>query len=472
MAVSAEHLATIKTLPSLIKYLRDELDWPIEADNFEDLTFDYEPEELGLDAKDAVKIKEIKQLRPFENNQPWGIFWINFEKKRLPVVLLRRILAHLAIKKRPSARRGDRPAWHPHDLLFMSAYGEDLDRAITFAHFWQDPESPGDLAVLKVLGWDGSDTVLHLADAHRTLTEKLQWPEDPSDTKSWRNRWAKAFTLRHLEVISTTQELVEELARLAIAIRKRANTILAREAEKGPMRRLHAAFKTALIHDLSEDDFADVIAQTISYGLLAAKFSRPAGISVQNLLDMVPPTNPFLRELLGMFLNVAGHRDMFDFDELGIQDVVELLNHAQTDAVKVDFGNRTRNEDPVIHFYEHFLTAYDKKKKVQRGVFYTPQPVVSYIVRSIHELLQTEFGIEDGLASTITWGEMADRNTDLKIPDGAKPEDYFVTILDPATGTATFLVEVIEVIFTQLQNKWKKSGPESMPPLPRPGWPV
>lgn len=80
MAVSVEHLATIKTLPSLIKYLRDELDWPIDADNFEDLTFDYEPEELGLAPQDAVKIKEIKQLRPFENGQPWGIFWINFEK--------------------------------------------------------------------------------------------------------------------------------------------------------------------------------------------------------------------------------------------------------------------------------------------------------------------------------------------------------------------------------------------------------
>ena len=76
------------------------------------------------------------------------------------------------------------------------------------------------------------------------------------------------------------------------------------------------------------------------------------------------------------------------------------------DAVLRDFGNRTRGEDPVIHFYEEFLKAYDKKLKVQRGVFYTPQPVVSYIVRSVHELLQTEFGLIDGLADTTTWGEM------------------------------------------------------------------
>ncbi len=79
-------------------------------------------------------------------------------------------------------------------------------------------------------------------------------------------------------------------------------------------------------------------------------------------------------------------------------------------------ATRTRGEDPVIHFYEHFLAAYDKKLKVQRGVFYTPQPVVSYIVRSVHELLQTEFGLEDGLAATVTWGEMAQKQPGPEMP--------------------------------------------------------
>ena len=216
-----ERLRSIKTLPQLVAYLRVDLGWPIESDDIEDVTFDYDPEELGFDAESAVKFKEIKQIRPLETHQPWGIFWINFEKKRLPVVMLRRILANLAIKKRASARRDDRPAWHPHDLLFISAYGEDHDRAITFAHFWQDPQSTGDLPVLKVLGWDDGDTVLHLADAHHTLVQKLRWPDDPADAEAWRERWASAFTLGHREVITTTQELVEELARLAVAIRKR-----------------------------------------------------------------------------------------------------------------------------------------------------------------------------------------------------------------------------------------------------------
>jgi predicted helicase len=471
-----DRLRSIKTLPSLIAYLRDELDWPIEADDTEDVTFDYAPEELGFDKADAVHIKEIKQLRPLDAKQPWGIFWVNLEKKRLPVVMLRRILANLVLKKRAAANKASQRAWHLNDLLFISAYGEETDRAITFAHFSQDADSTGDLPILKVLGWDDGDTVMHLADAHRTLAEKLRWPAPPANVDAWRHQWSSAFTLRHREVITTTTELVEELARLADATRRRARTILARESERGPLRRLYAAFKTALIHDLTEDDFADLIAQTISYGLLIARFSR-AIISAQNLVDMVPATNPFLRELLQTFLALAGRKSAFDFDELGIQDVVEVLNRSNADAVKADFGNRTRGEDPVIHFYEHFLAAYDRQKKIQRGVFYTPQPAVSYIVRGAHELLQTEFGIEDGLASTITWGDMLKKHPDLKLPkirvpkagkaEGEEvdisPDEFFVMILDIATGTATFPVEVIEVIFQHLQAKWAKHGLQGMP---------
>lgn len=472
-----DQLRSLKTLSQLIAYLRDELDWPVDQDAVEDdVTYDYTAEELGFDESTAVHIKEIKQLRPLDSRQPWGVFWVNFEKKRLPVVMLRRILGHLVLKKRADPKKASQRAWHQHDLLFISAYGEESDRAITFAHFSQPPDSPGDLPILKVLGWDDGDTVLHLVDAHRTLAEKLHWPAKPTDVEAWRAQWSSAFTLRHRQVITTTQELVEELARLADATRRRARTILAQESERGPLRRLYGAFKSALIHDLTQDDFADVIAQTISYGLLIARFSRTA-ISAQNLVDMVPATNPFLRELLGTFLALAGRQSAFDFDELGIQDVVEVLNCANADAVKADFGNRTRDEDPVIHFYEHFLAAYDRKKKIQRGVFYTPQPVVSYIVRGVHESLQTVFGIEDGLASTITWGEMLKKNPDFKLPkirvpkagkaEGAEvdisPDEFFVLVLDIATGTGTFLVETIEIIFQHLQAKWAKHGLQGMP---------
>jgi len=100
-----DELRSIKSFPSLIKYLRDELGWPVDSDNVEELTFEYSADELGLDTKHAAKIKEIKQLRPLEDNQPWGIFWVSFEKKKLPMVVLRRILGNLVIKNRATAVR-------------------------------------------------------------------------------------------------------------------------------------------------------------------------------------------------------------------------------------------------------------------------------------------------------------------------------------------------------------------------------
>ena len=104
-------LLKVNDFESLIEYLRDELDWDFQAEDIEDLTFDYEPEELGLDEATAAKIDGIKQLRPLTNNQTWGIFYIDFEPKKLPIVALRRILGKLVIKRRTSANQSDRAAW-------------------------------------------------------------------------------------------------------------------------------------------------------------------------------------------------------------------------------------------------------------------------------------------------------------------------------------------------------------------------
>lgn len=107
-----------------------------------------------------------------------------------------------------------------------------------------------------------------------------------------------------------------------------------------------------------------------------------------------------------------------------------------------------------IHFYEPFLAAYDKDLKNKRGVFFTPRPVVSYIVRTVHEMLQKEFGLEDGLASTDTWGDVAKRVAGFKLPDGTKASDAFVRVLDPATGTGTFIYECIGVIEQTMKDRW------------------
>lgn len=460
-------LARIHRFDQLIRYLRDEMGWPIASDDFEELTFDYTAEELGINAESAAKIQEIKRLRPLSAQQPWGIFFVKFEPKNLPVVALRRILSQVALKKRASANAVDRAGWAADDLLFVSNYGQDGERKISFAHFAR-PSSRDDLPTLKVLGWDNQDTPLHLDAIAKELTENLAWPQDENDADAWRQRWRSAFTLGHREVITTAERLSIRLAELAGAIRDRIRSAIAIESPRGPLTRLMRAFRESLVHDLDAEGFADMYAQTISYGLLSSRIADPTKKTADDFAAHMR-TSPFLRELMQTFLKVGGRMSKsdsagIDFDELGVADVVELLDGANMEAVLRDFGDRNRQEDPVIHFFEGFLQAYDRRIRKDRGVFYTPQPVVSYIVRSVHELLQTEFGLADGLADTTTWGEMQKKHPGLKLPPltdspqetrTISPEEPFVQILDPATGTATFLVEAIDVIYRTLEAKWK-----------------
>ena len=454
-------LASIKRFDQLIAYLRNEMGWPIDGGDFEELTFEYTPEELGIDTKNAAKIQEIKRLRPLVPNQPWGIFFVKFEPRKLPVVALRRILSQVALKKRASANSAERTAWAKDDLLFISNYGVGDERQISFAHF-STPTNGHDLPTLKVLGWDNRNTALHLDAVATELTEHLAWPKNDGDANAWREQWRAAFTRRHREVITTSRELAVRLAKLARTIRDRIKTAIAIETQHGPLNKLMKAFQTALVHDLDANGFADMYAQTIAYGLLSARIADPHKKTVDDFASHMR-TNPFLRDLMEMFLKVGGRHNEpgaegIDFDELGVAEVVELLDNANMEAVVRDFGDRNPREDPVIHFYELFLKEYDAEKRMQRGVFYTPRPIVSYIVRSVHTLLRSEFKLKDGLADTATWGEMAERREGLSIPDAISPGQGFVQILDPATGTGTFLVEAIDLIHKTLVAKWKAQG--------------
>ncbi|NLW84397.1 MAG: DNA methyltransferase [Phycisphaerae bacterium] len=467
--LTADQLRQIKDYPALIEFLRDELDWPLEAEDIDDLSFDYEPEELGLTGDVAVKINFIKQLRPLKDNQPWGIFYIDFEPKTLPVVVLRRILQKLVIKKRASANDPESRMWRMSDLLFINAFGLEDDRAITFAHFNQpDPDT---LPTLKVIGWDGQDTPLHL---DRCLGELSHLRFDPDlDGSQWRDQWSRAFRTGLYHSIRTSKLLATTLAQLAQHIRRNACQILSYEKSDGPFHTMMAKFKQALIHDLSEDDFSDMYAQTIAYGLLyTAIRSHVSGeasrLSSEQVQQLVLPTNPFLKEVMEGFFNIGSRKwdantekiTGIDFDELGINEIITALKDEKTDfdAILRDFGNKNPNEDPVIHFYELFLKEYDALKRKSRGVYYTPQPVVSFIGRSVHEVLKRDFGLAFGLADTSTWGQMIAKNPDITLPDGVSKDDFFVQILDPATGTGTFLVETIDLIYTTMTAEWQQHG--------------
>ncbi len=454
-------LKSVNDFDSLLIYLRDELDWPVDDYGFDDLTFQCTATELGLDEQSAAKVTEIRRLRPLNDEQPWGIFFLELEPKRLPVVALRRLLFKMTLKKRDAFNRSDSPAWHADDILFISRTGESNERHLTFAHFAANPEK-ADLPVLKMLGWDASDTVLRLDHVAEVLKEKLVWPENPSDPDQWRKQWRDAFTLRHREQITTAKEMASRLAEMARGIRGAIREVLAVEGESGPLTRIMDAFRESLVHDLDSEQFADTYAQTITYGLLSARITDPTKNTLDDLaLHM--QTNPFLKELMESFFHVGGRKISekgvgLDFDELGVSNVIELLDDANMKAVVRDFGRNNQQADPVIHFFEGFLQEYDSSIRKDRGVFYTPRPVVSFIVRSVDELLRTEFGLEDGLADNATWGEMAARIDDLEIPEGATAEQNFVQILDPATGTGTFLVEVIDLVHKTMIAKWQSAG--------------
>ncbi len=458
---AANSFRSIREFSELVNYLGDELDWPIETDNFEEMTFEYSAAELGLDEKTAPKFLEIRRLRPLDKNQPWGIFFIRFDDNKLPVVALRRLLSKLVLNKRSTSNSGDRASWHESDLLLISQTGSLGAKSISFAHFASNPEKT-DLPILKVLGWDDDDTGLKIDYVIETLREKLIWPDNPTDSDAWRAQWRDAFTLKNREVIQSSKEMAERLGQLALAVRTRLREVLAIESEEGPIHKLMSVFKQNLISDLDAGSFSDMYAQTIAYGLLSARIINPKANTADAAHTQIPITNPFLKDLMETFLSVGGRNHSsgvsLDFDELGINEVVDLLDNTNMEAVLRDFGDRNQKEDPVMHFFEGFLQEYDSKIRKERGVFYTPQPVVSFIVRSVDEQLRTEFGLEDGLADTTTWGELVERTADVEIPEGTSPDQAFVQILDPATGTGTFPVEVIDLIYKTMTAKWQKQG--------------
>ena len=467
-------LQQVKNFEKLLQYLETELGWPVEGREIDDIAFPFDLEtDLGLDKKEVAKVRHVYRLKKMHKKQPFGIFFVDFEGKKMPVSVLKRILRTLALRRRANAKAADQLAWDVEDLIFISAVGEEKDasREISFAHFRKEPDNRH---VLKVLAWDGGDTPLKMDHLDEVLHENLRFPDDVSDVEAWRKSWTAAFRTGVRQNIRRSEELAQALAALAMRINKEALSLIKKESANGPLKTLHAGFKDALIHDLTEEAFTDCYAQTITYGLLTAAITKVNQAGVKDLtstsvLEMVPSTNPFLKDILSSFLEAGGRGQKgIDFDDLGVQDVIDLLRAESTDLPNIlrDFGNLTQDEDPVIHFYETFLKIYNKDERVKRGAFYTPRPVVSYIVRSVDELLRKEFGLEDGLADTTTWGEMIKRNPAIKLPPltdtpgekkTIKETEPFVQILDPATGTATFLVEVINIIEKTVKAKaWTK----------------
>ena len=253
----------------------------------------------------------------------------------------------------------------------------------------------------------------------------------------------EAFLATDFPSIDSPRELANAMAARARLLRDAIGRILRQEGASGPLHDLLAAYREVLIAGLSPAEFADLQAQTAAYGLFTARclhtgharepFTRQSAVFTQ--------TAPFLRDIFG---RIAGPgidpRIAWIVDDLAL-----VLDRADIAAVLADFGSRTRREDPVVHFYEDFLAAYDPQMREMRGVYYTPEPVVRYIVRSVDRLLRSGFGLADGLADTATVA--------VRTPNGAAESSPRVLILDPAAGTGTFLRETVAAIRSTIENK-------------------
>jgi len=251
----------------------------------------------------------------------------------------------------------------------------------------------------------------------------------------------QAFFAENIPVISNPKELATRMAALARLIRTIIGKTFAEEGEHGTLHEQMDGFRKVLLHDLTAEQFGDMYAQTICYGLFAARCnSTGAHFTRTHAAYDLPKTNPFLRKL---FAHIAGP----ELDKRivwAVDNLAELLNRADIAAILQDFGRATRQEDPVVHFYETFLGAYDQKMREARGVYYTPEPVVSYIVRSVDAILKKDFKLSAGLADAskvkLTRPKQRGKGTETI-------ETHKVQILDPATGTGTFLYSVIGQIY-------------------------
>ena len=252
------------------------------------------------------------------------------------------------------------------------------------------------------------------------------------------------FLLAKVPQITTPKDLAKRMASLAQLMRDAIKTALNDVDKGGTLREQLESFQRVLIKDLTVEQFADMYAQTICYGLFAARCNTDnvQTFSRETAAFKLPKTNPFLRSIFGQ---IAGP-DLDDRISWAVDNLARILQQTEMAEILKDFGKRTRREDPVVHFYETFLAEYDPKMRESRGVYYTPEPVVNYIVKSVDYILKHKFNISKGLADS----------KKIKVPNPKGEgtiETHQVLILDPAVGTGTFIHNVIDFIYDKFKNQ-------------------
>lgn len=267
---------------------------------------------------------------------------------------------------------------------------------------------------------------------------------------------------RGVQSVRSLPELTRLMASKAFLLQHSVQTALSKPKEQHPM--LHSlltGFRQTLMHDLSESDFADTYAQTIVYGLFAARYNDPTleNFSRAEASTLIPQTNPFLRSF---FASISGI-DLDSSIEWIVENLVAVFRATDLKTLFREYGERSGMNDPLMHFYEDFLTAYNPKLRKDRGVWYTSEAVVRFMVQAVDEILQSDFdleGIEDNSKIHLEYQSGSKTQTikikgkteTIDVPIYHKEEIHRVQFLDPATGTGTFPAEIIRQIYAKYKG--------------------
>lgn len=261
------------------------------------------------------------------------------------------------------------------------------------------------------------------------------------------------FATYRTQTITSAKYLSEMMAKKAVLVKDVFSRILASEEPSG-LHDQYDAFKQVLLHSVTPDEFADIYAETLAYGLFTARLhdKTPDTFSREEAYRLIPRSNPFLRELFTYVGTKLDDRAAWIVDEL-----CDVFRATNVQALLSGFNRGTGRDDPFLHFYETFLGQYNPAKKKSRGVWYTPEPVVNFIVRAVDEILIDKFALPDGLADIGTTKVEVDtqRGTRRGKTNTVKVEKevHRVQILDVATGTGTFLAETVAQIHQKFQGQ-------------------
>lgn len=443
---------------TMLQYFGEKLEWNIDLEDFDvdDYTYELEASELNIKEEEFAKISNIYQVAPLTDNMPFGIFAVVFESRRLEIAALRKILSKLVTKKRNNP---DYPTWNMHDIIFLCFWGEKQDKYIGIACF---DDNNKNLPQLKIEYIQPKNEDFSQIEDFEKKISNFHMPSDISDTENWCKQWKNAFTAVYRSQIADSKNLADKLAELAQNTRQTIIDAYNVETSLGYVHLLYDKFRQNLVHNLEVEQFADMYAQTIAYGLFSARCMDDGdNFNWKEAIDKIPNTNPFLKSLIKSCFEYDSSQGFFD--ELELSEIINLLNNTNIRNILDYFNRHTGNgrEDTVIYFYEDFLSAYEHETKKRRGVYYTPWQVVKFMVRAVNDILKTEFGFADGLADTATkeikymHDSMRKNSRGLYGQFEDTEEVPAIQILDPATGTGTFLREVILNIYETFCEKHK-----------------